>query len=90
MQTHSIKLAEHRQLANMAGEGGKQNKAAAKFANHCRFCLAEYKTESKKKGVERRMGNEDALCTVLLIKAGQRKAQKRRSTQVCTGRVEQR
>lgn len=55
MQTHCIKqlLAESRQLANMkrkkrkGRETGEQNKAAAKFANHCRFCLSEYKAESK-------------------------------------------
>lgn len=40
---------------------GKQNKAAANFANRCRFCLAEYKTESKKKGVERRVGRGRSL-----------------------------
>lgn len=86
MENHSVKLAEHRQLANM---WGKENKAAAKFANRCRFCLAENKTERKEKGVKRRVGKEDAPCTVLLINTVQREVQKCGSTQVCTGHVEQ-
>lgn len=68
---------------------GKQNKAAANFANRCRFCLADYKTESKKKGVDRRVGKECGPCGVLPINTVQRKVQKSGSTQVCTGHVEQ-
>lgn len=97
MRTHCIKqlLAESRLLANMKGtkkrkKKKKKNKAAAKFANHCRFCLTEYKAESKKSVVKRRVGNDDAPCTVTLKNTVWRKVQKCGSTRVGTGNTEHR
>lgn len=90
MRTHCIKqlLVESRLLANMKGKKKKKNKAAAKFANHCRFCLTEYKAESKKSGVKRGVGNDDAPCTVTLKNTVWRKVQKCGSTRVGTGNTE--
>lgn len=81
--------AEHGELENIGARRGGLNKAAAKFAIYCRFCLAECKTDSKKKGVEGKIGKEDGPCSVLLMNAVQRKVQKCGSTQVSTGHVKQ-
>ena len=90
MQTHSVKqlLAKCRQLANMGAATGK-TKQQLNLPTAADSAWLSIK-QSKKKGVKRRVGKEDAPCSVLLINMVQRKVQKGGSTQVCTGHVEQR
>lgn len=90
MQTHSVKLAEHRQLANTGGKKEKgKTKQQLNLPTAADSAWLRIKQRGRKKGVERRVGKEDAPCTVLLINTVQRKVQKCGSIQVCIGHVEQ-